>query len=213
MNDGVIGEIGTANMRTAKLSQLSSRLRDLQRLIDEEVRAETYASSGRPIPWHGMRWRTAEFHPEEGPVVIAVDANRVISTHPTFDSKTNGLYLYQLIRYKAHRLRVGDPVIHPRLSGAAQNQLQAFWNSYQQPGSTASRSRQKPWFESWPSLHHELLRAVDTVGIAAVAVASVAVVIAAVGATAAMGGLVLAGFVAVLVGGLSQNAPVGHRLI
>jgi hypothetical protein len=208
-NDGVVGEIGTARRRPIKMNQLDGRLRDLKRLVDEEVLAQTHASVGVPVPWHGMRWRAADFHPEEGPVVIPVDENRVISTQPTFEPETDGLYLYQLLRYQGHRLPKGVPVVLPRFTPAAQEQLKELWRRYQQAGRGTPTLHDA---DGWPSLRRELGPAVNVVGIVAVVVAAAAVVVAAFGVAPAMAGVALAGFVAVLVGGLSGMARVSPGL-
>jgi len=205
--DGVVGEIGTEEMRTDKMKQLNDRLRDLRLLVEEEVEVEIQASAGEPVEWHGMTWRAAPYHPEEGPVVIPVDEDRLISTVPTFEPETDGLYLYQLLRYQRHRLPIGDPVAVPRLSPEMREQLKEAWRHYQQPGG-AVPSTPSPhhagWFDRWPALRRELAALVVAVGIVVVVVAVMAVVVAALGAAAATAGLALAGFAALLVIGLGS---------
>jgi hypothetical protein len=198
---GVVGEVGTANMRDEKLRQLSARVVDLQRLADEEHRVQILKAAGRPVAWSGMRWRAADYHPEEGPVLIPVDDDRVISTEPTFEPKVDGLYLYQLLRYRRHGLR--EPVTLPRLTPGAQQQLRDAWRRYQQasgPGGVprpgGAGAPQPGWLDGWPALRRELLQGAAMVGVAAVVVAAVAVVVASLGVAA--GGALVAGFAALL---------------
>ncbi len=206
-HDGVVAEIGTANMRAEKLIQLKSRLRDLELLVQEEIQVLGHASAGQPLPWHGMTWRAAPYHPEEGPVVIPVDEDRLISTMPTYQPKTDGLYLYQLLRYQRHRLPIGDPVALPRLSPEAEEQLRKAWRRFQQPGAfEPAQSSRQGWLDR--SLRHELSELATGVGIAVVVVAAVAVVVAAAGlAAAAAAGAAIAGFAALLVGALGGVTP------
>jgi hypothetical protein len=209
--DGVIGEIGTANMRTAKIAQLNGRLRDLEQLVQEEVRVLIEQSAGKPLPWHGMTWKAAPFHPTEGPVVIPVDQDRLISTIPTFEPKTDGLYLYQLLRYQRHQLPVGDPVAVPRLSPQIQQLLKDAWQRYQKPDpqGTKTTPNQPGWFDGWPSLRKELLSLLNTVALVVVVVAIVALLLSAFSLAATVTTVVgaFAGFAAFLLSGLSNTSP------
>lgn len=211
-NDGVIGEIGTANMRAEKLSQLTSRLRDLQRLVDEEQRVQSWASSGRPLSWSGMGWRAADFHPPEGPVVIPVDDDRLISTEPTFNPKVAGLYLYQLLRYRSHRLPAGRPVTLPAFSSDTAKQLKGALQRYQQQGgkpAPAGSKTARP-LDAAPALRADLAKIAVVVGVAAVVVAAVAVA-APVGA-AIVSGELIAGFGELLMTELGAAAVAAPML-
>ncbi len=207
---GVVGEIGTAAMRSEKQRQLNGRIRDLQRLVDAGALAHTYESIGQPVQWSGMNWYAADYHPEEGAVLIPVDDDRVISTHPTFVQKQPGLYLYQLLRYRRHRMRIGVPVRLPQFAPATEKELQEAWRRYQQPVVPKPGSDPRPhpdragWLNGWPSLRDQLLPMVKLLGLAVVVIAAVVVVVAAAPAVAA--GASIAGFAAALAAGLI--APV-----
>jgi hypothetical protein len=203
-HDGVVGEVGTARDRAKKLVQLNNRLVDLRKLVEEEINAHIAASAGQPVRWHGMSWRGANYHPAEGPVLFPVDDRRLISTQPTFEPKTDGLYLYQLLRFQRHRLPIGVPVALPRLSPVALEQLRDAWQRYQQPGKGPQGAKpgqqQSSWLGGWPALLKELAMLVIAVGIVAVVVAAMAALSATAPAAAA-----IAGFAAILIGGLSAG--------
>jgi hypothetical protein len=209
----VVGEIGTANMRADKMDQLNGRLRDLKLLVEEEVRAHIHQSTGEPVQWHGMTWRAANYHPEEGPVVIAVDEDRMISTAPTFEPKVDGLYLYDLLRYQRHRLPIGNPVAVPRFTPETEEELKEAWRRFQQPaGAQPSPHDSRPsphqpgWLEGWPALRKALLALAIAAGIAVVVVGAMAFIIASFGLGTAAAGLAIAGFAALLATGLSTSA-------
>ena len=152
--------------------------------------------------------------------MIPVDENRLISTRPTFEPKTDGLFLYQLLRYEAHRLPTRVPIVLPHFTAAAQQQLNELWQWYRKDTpvkpalqSAGLRHDAKEWTDRWPLLRSELLSAVNAAGIVAVVVAAVAVVVAALGAAPATATVALAGFAGVLVSGFSSMATGNSGLI
>jgi hypothetical protein len=184
--NGVVGEIGTVDMSIEKYNQLQTRLLALKALTAEEERIEGYRGLGRPA-WHGPGWRAAEYFPEEGPVLIAVNPSQVISTAPTWQFHRNGVYLYALYKYDGHKLPVSVPIVVPQLSPDSVRQAQDVVNRFST--SPPTPAAQSSWLDNWPGLKKELIEIAKTAGVAIGVAALIFAIAAFAPATAAVAAL------------------------